>query len=278
MLDQIHTPIAGRSRFYKIVSVRPVESDGCTESEAYEITLDGRALKTPARRPMHFSNKFLAQAVALEWDAQGLESNEDGEAFGIQPTTMPLMSLTATWLDQTSNHPDIVIKNMLRFLNTDTCCFYADSEQRALVRRQKQKFGRILQWLEEEWGIKLNTTDTLFKVAHPPEAISKLKALLAALDPEALTALQSATMESKSLLLSLALILRHIPPEDAGETCRLEEEFQMEQWGLVEGGHDLDRVATTVQLTSASLFLHMVDGTDGHAHRLNRLKSALSGV
>ena len=29
--------------------------------------------------------------------------------------------------------------------------------------------------------------------------------------------------------------------------CRLEEEFQIEQWGLVEGGHDMDIVAAKVR-------------------------------
>ena len=105
----------------------------------------------------------------------------------------------------------------------------------------------------------------------------------------ALTALQCATMESKSLVLALSVVLRQTTPEGTGcqlshsgtragiltharnhirtrshitpapvpasvpaqhtaamEAARLEEEFQMEQWGLVEGGHDLDRAATKV--------------------------------
>lgn len=73
-------------------------------------------------------------------------------------------------------------------------------------------------------------------------------------------------MESKSLALGLGVILRHIRPEKAQEACRLEEEIQMERWGLVEGGHDMDRVAGKVTHTYimfrdelcflSSLFVH----------------------
>jgi hypothetical protein len=65
-------------------------------------------------------------------------------------------------------------------------------------------------------------------------------------------------------------------PAKAEAACRLEEEFQMEQWGLVEGGHDMDRVAGKVNLNSASAFLHLLDGDVGHAQRHATLQAALA--
>ena len=35
---------------------------------------------------------------------------------------------------------------------------------------------------------------------------------------------------------------------------RMEEEYQLKQWGLVEGGHDMDRLNNAVNLSSVSLF------------------------
>ena len=35
--------------------------------------------------------------------------------------------------------------------------------------------------------------------------------------------------------------------------ARVEEEFNIESWGLVEGGHDYDRLNASIQVTSASL-------------------------
>lgn len=59
----------------------------------------------------------------------------------------------------------------------------------------------------------------------------------------------------QSLITAVALLKRHITAKDAMELSRLEEEFQIGRWGLVEGGHDLDRVNCAVNLSSASTML-----------------------
>lgn len=66
--DQVHPAIAGRSRFYKHVSVTalpPSEEDGgdCF----YGVQLDGRLLRTPQRRPLRLPNERLAYSIASEW-------------------------------------------------------------------------------------------------------------------------------------------------------------------------------------------------------------------
>ncbi len=79
----------------QVVTVRRVEGaageeailgSGDATSEAtggFEIALDGRALRTPGRRPMRFASEALAWAVAAEWDSQT-------GSRGIEPSTMPL--------------------------------------------------------------------------------------------------------------------------------------------------------------------------------------------
>ena len=113
---------------------QPLATDG--GPQLYEIALDGRALRTPARQPMHFESFNLAQAVALEWDSQGVNVDVPGMEKGISPASMPLMSLVSTWLDQTVPSRDIVEKNVSKFLSTDTVCFLADPDMRILRRRQ----------------------------------------------------------------------------------------------------------------------------------------------
>ena len=41
---------------------------------------------------------------------------------------------------------------------------------------------------------------------------------------------------------------------DLLQASRLEEEFNVEVWGLVEGGHDVDRVNAHTQIASAATF------------------------
>ena len=38
---------------------------------------------------------------------------------------------------------------------------------------------------------------------------------------------------------------------------RLEEEFQVEIWGVVEGGHDMDRLNNAVRLSSVGTFMSL---------------------
>src|SRR5271167_3434132 len=72
-----------RRRFYTAA--------GIIESPAgFEIPLDGRPIRTPARHPLAFPTSALAEAAAAEWDAQG--------EF-IEPVQMPLTRLANTIID-----------------------------------------------------------------------------------------------------------------------------------------------------------------------------------
>lgn len=141
----MHPTIKGRRRFYKAVEVRVVPhaaggggDDGAAAAAKYEVTLDGRALKTPGRRPMRFASRGLAWGLAAEWDAQV-------GARGIDPSTMPLMGLVSTWLDQTAEGREVVVKNVFKYLATDTCCYYAEpvqTQQREHVRAAHSAWSR----------------------------------------------------------------------------------------------------------------------------------------
>lgn len=43
--------------------------------------------------------------------------------------------------------------------------------------------------------------------------------------------------------------------KDAVAAARLEEEWQMQEWGLVEGGHDIDIADINVRVAAPALFL-----------------------
>ncbi len=50
----------------------------------------------------------------------------------------------------------------------------------------------------------------------------------------------------------------HLDLTQALQAARLEEEFQIDRWGLVEGGHDVDQANAKVQLAAPSLFLRLL--------------------
>mmetsp|Transcript_20891 Transcript_20891/g.30251 ORF Transcript_20891/g.30251 Transcript_20891/m.30251 type:complete len:181 (-) Transcript_20891:34-576(-) len=166
---------------------------------------------------------------------------------------MPLMTLISTAVDHISVDPEPTIKNILNYLPTDTACYLAPAEDRILRKRQEEHLTPLREKLQEALGVKFGTSESVLgSVAHPSETMVKIQNEVNQMDPFTLAALQCATMECKSILIGLSLVMQHIEPEQAAICARLEEEFNVEVWGLVEGGHDLDRLACAVQLAASS--------------------------
>ena len=251
--EAVHPKIKGRRRFYENVSVHGTE-------QGFEIRLDGRALRTPGRRPFHLPSETLAFAIATEWDAQ------QGEA-GIEPASMPLMSLAATALDQIAVDPQLVQKTCMTYLHTDTACYFSSAaENRELRTRQRASFLPVLEWVERGFDLdgvptlQLATSETIMrKLQHPATSVVAIDAVVSSLSPWALASLQCATMECKSIVIALALLLKHLDVPAAEACARLEEDIQIEQWGLVEGGHDHDLARIRTQLSSAVLFCELCE-------------------
>lgn len=245
MREIVHHKIKGRSRFYKHVDVEEVEGG------KWRVTLDKRPLRTPARQEMHLPNKALALAVATEWDAQ-ISSQ------GIQPSSMPMMTLVATAIDQIRPEPQVTIDNIMRYLHTDTACYFASPDDRKLLQQQKVHFSRLHEWIEKEFGLQVATTDGMQRLSHPPGTEERVLEMLRQLNEFELAALQCATMECKSIVMGLAVLHGKMSVEDACTASRLEEEANVENWGLVEGGHDIDRANNKVMLSSASFLARTV--------------------
>jgi chaperone required for assembly of F1-ATPase len=70
-------------------------------------------------------------------------------------------------------------------------------------------------------------------------------------------------MECKSIVLALAFMSNFLSLEQVKIASRIEEEFQVEIWGVVEGGHDMDRLNNSVSLSAVSLFNNLFNGSQG---------------
>jgi ATP synthase F1 complex assembly factor 2 len=261
-LSSVQQSIAGRSRFYKYVDVVPVEPTSSSSSSSssarplYKITLDRRNLRTPAGNQLHLPSLPLAMAVAAEWDAQQV-----GHPKGIQPATMPMMTLASTAIDQILPDSTQVKKTCLSYLPTDTALFFTTDDDRILLKKQKQHFQPVTRWMKRALRVELETTQGLSgKLMHGPEAVRRVEWLVDHLDHFTLACLQSATMECKSVVLALAFLNRHLTLDQAKAASRLEEEFQVEIWGVVEGGHDMDRLNNAVNLSAVGTFMNLLWG------------------
>ena len=95
---------------------------------------------------------------------------------------------------------------------------------------------------------------------HSENCLDQLDQVLRTLSNSELCALYSVTTVCKSLSIGMAVIKRFITVDEAVLAARTEEEYQIKLWGMVEGGHDVDRAHIRVQISSASTFLWLLNG------------------
>ena len=246
----------------------------------YGVTVDDRFVKTPMGETLAVPSALLAAQIAAEWDAVGGNDH-------IQPTQMPLMRLSCTALDQTAHHMKTYQEQALKFVPTDTLCFWADptyDEDRILFQRQEESWEKVHQRVESVVGEPLATASGKMEgiwlsaggskrgLPHPPAVTRYSQSFAESLDAWHLTALNQLASEAKSFWLAWALLTDHdheghlFPSvHDAVQAFRLEEEVQIDQWGLVEGGHDYDRLNASVTVRAALLLRDALE--------LERLKS-----
>lgn len=249
----------------------------------YSVTLDGRTLRTPTGQILSVPSRILAWAIAAEWDAQLTQ---------IKPVQMPIMTLVCTTLDQTASHMQLYQDTALNFLPTDTTCYWADpTEDRILHRHQESAWKELHGFIEKEWNhrpamamgaqegmlmSRRNAKTGIRGLPHPPSLYEACVDWTRGLDAWHLTALNAVTAESKSFLVAYAVLHPSSPFSSHGgisggggggtsdaaakaiRAARVEEEFQIESWGLVEGQHDYDRLNCSVQLRSSKLLAKCV--------------------
>lgn len=228
------------TKYYENVDIREVSS---TQNQ-YEILLDGKPLKSPKRAQFVLPNKLLASAIATEWATQ--------EDDLIRPFTMPLMQLSSTALDHMSDYAtfDFHVKKLLEFFDADQAVV-AHPSGSELREIQLKTLKKVHDWARREFGEQLNlSSDSIFAQPQPEEVKLLMEKRLRSLSPWEMTCTFAAAAAAKSLLIGLALNRNIIDPEEALKCARVEEDYQIERHGFVEGGHDIDISDLRVRLTA----------------------------
>ncbi|CAJ1392101.1 unnamed protein product [Effrenium voratum] len=208
-------------RFYEDVTVHQ-------SGDFWHVLLDGKVVKTPRGTVLELPGKGVAKQVAMEWTAQETH---------LQPLEMPFTTIGCTALDITREDPAACVERLLPFLEMDTVCFQGDGE--VLAERQQQEWGPLREWFQTQYGVRLSLASGLAAPQHPEETLPKVAEKLHDKDPWELCALEIATQTAKSLVVASALLDRHNTAEEILRLAQLEEDFQIERWGMVEGEHDI---------------------------------------
>jgi len=201
-------------RFYKETAVSAVE-------DGFSVTLDGRAIKTPAGAPLSVPTQALAAAVAGEWDAQGDQIN---------PNSMPLMQLCSTAIDRIPNVRDGLIDGLLRYTDTDLLCYRAATPQ-DLATRQAEVWQPMLDWAEETFGAKLKVVEGVIPITQDESARRGFAVAMADMDNWQLTALAEMVGISGSIVVGFAMYAGALDAEQAFKVCHVDEDHQIAMWG-----------------------------------------------
>ncbi|TFY77095.1 hypothetical protein EWM64_g6916 [Hericium alpestre] len=212
-------------RFWKTVSVEP-RNDGTQLA----ITLDGRPLKTPSGNQLLLPNRkvLAATLIAKEWEDQQVV---------LKAHALPMTSIASRAIDATGDEPmrSEIRRDLLKYLDTDTVCFYADPEDPPpLIRLQGEHWDPLLGWVRETFDVEIQTSDSVLFCRQPEETKRKLEEVLKGFDRWQLAAMERATYTTKSFLIALALVRRQLTAEQAALVAQVEVMSQIERWGEVE--------------------------------------------
>jgi chaperone required for assembly of F1-ATPase len=202
-----------RKRFYEIAH----------GGEGGAVLLDGRPIKTPARRALNAPTRGLAEAIAGEWESQ---------RDIVDPARMPLTRLANAIIDAVSEAPLPVADEIEKYLRSDLV-FYRAEAPAGLVEKQARAWDPFLVWARERFNARFVLAQGVMHVAQPHESVKALRAAIPA-DSWRLGAVSSITTLTGSALLAVALAHRAVDPSEVWSAAHVDEDWQMSQWGRDE--------------------------------------------
>jgi chaperone required for assembly of F1-ATPase len=222
-------------RFYSGVSVAPGEG-------GFAVLLDGRAPRSPGRRPLVLPTEALAEVVAAEWASQ---------AETIDLVSMPATRLTHTVLDAIPAAHASVAAKVAEQAAADVVCYFADYPA-GLVARQEAVWAPLITWAGEALGLRFERAAGIVHTAQPPETLVAVETIAAGLDDFALAGLALAASTLGSAILALALWRGRLTGGQAFAASHLDEISQAETWGLdAEASQRADAILADSEMLKA---------------------------
>ncbi|MGB0959016.1 MAG: ATP12 family chaperone protein [Halocynthiibacter sp.] len=187
----------------------------------FEIQLDGRVLKTPAKTSLTVPTRALADLIKGEWATQ------EGE---IDPLSMPFTRLANAAVDKVAVQFDEVAEIVAAYGGTDLLCYRATYPE-GLIARQAEKWDPLLDWAKTRFGVALATGQGVMHVAQNPDETAKLTARVKSETAFGLAALHELVAMSGSLILGLAAAEGQNSVAAIWDLSRVDETWQIQEWG-----------------------------------------------
>jgi chaperone required for assembly of F1-ATPase len=206
-----------RKRFYATTGVVEAAEGG------FAVTLDDKPVRTPSGRPLVAPLREIAVAMAAEWDAQ---------QETIAPLTMPMTRFANSVIDAVVDRVEAVADDVAKYLGSDLL-FYRAGHPEALVAREAALWDPVVFWAAETLGAHFILAEGIVHVRQPDSAIAAARAALPA-DAWSIAAVHVVTTLTGSALLALALLRHAIDPDQAWTAAHVDEDWNIEKWGVDE--------------------------------------------
>ncbi len=205
-------------RFYTRAACMPVDG-------RFQLQLDGKPARTPARRLLAIEDATVGEALAAEWNA--IETVLD-------PASMPLTRLVNSAIDGVADRSEEVRAEIVRYAGSDLICYRAEGPE-ALVARQSAQWDPLVAWARDALGARLALAVGVMHVRQPETSMAAVSAAVQGFrEPVRLAGLSAVTTLTGSAIIALALATRAIDAEAAWSAGCLDELYQAEVWGFDE--------------------------------------------
>jgi len=201
-------------RFWKKATVEKA-------GDGYQVLLDGRKLRTPVKSELIVPSRVMAEAIAAEWDAQEEK---------IDPITMPVTRSANAAIDKVGTMHAEVAALVAEYGGTDLLCYRAESPEE-LVKRQCEAWDPLLEWAAETLKAPLKTGIGIVHVPQDTAVLQTLAKRVSDMDNFQLAAFHDLVGMSGSLIIGFAAIHTFLPVPELWRRSRIDEDWQVEQWG-----------------------------------------------
>ena len=191
--------------------------------DGFAITLDDKPVRTPSGRALAAPMREIADAIALEWEAQ---------TEFIDPLTMPFTRFANSVVDAVAERVDAVADDVAKYLGTDLL-FYRAGHLEALVAREAALWDPVVFWAADALGAHFILAEGIVHVRQPESAIAAARAAFPA-DPWSVAALHVVTTVTGSALLALALLRGLLDADQVWAAAHVDEDWNIEKWGIDE--------------------------------------------
>lgn len=201
-------------RFYDAVGTREAEG-------GWQVTLDGRGLKTVKGTPQIVPTQPLVDALALEWDKQTEEL--DSKSFVMR-------DMADYAIDIIAPDPDAIADKLTSYGDTDTLLYRADPDE-PLFARQQEVWEPLVSAFEAGQQVEFTRISGIIHRSQQAETLAALRSRLTGFDPFALAGIETMTTLAASLIIGLSAVEPDAEAVALWRAASLEEEWQADLWG-----------------------------------------------